>query len=52
MITFGILLVLAIIAAIIALAVGAGFLAVFGDLLICTLIIVGLVKLFRRKKKK
>ena len=27
------------------------FLTVFGDLIICILIIVGIVKLFRRKKK-
>lgn len=51
MVTFGILLVLAGIAAAVALALGTGFLAVFGDLLIGILIVVGLVKLFRRKKK-
>ncbi len=45
-----ILLAVAIVAAIIALAFGAGFIAVFGDLIVCGLIICLLVKLFRRKK--
>lgn len=50
MITFGILLTIAIVALVIALACGAGFIAVFGDLILCGLIIFGLIKLFRRKK--
>lgn len=55
MITFTILLVtlltVAIVVASIALACGAGFIAAFGDLIICGLVIYGLVKLFRRKRK-
>lgn len=54
MITLAILLVsilaIAIVGSIIALAFGAGFIAVFGDLIICALIIYGLVRLFRRRK--
>lgn len=50
MITFSILLIAAIIIASIALAFGAGLFAVFGDLIICGLIIALFVKLFRRKK--
>lgn len=54
MITFSILsialLVIAVVATIIALACGAGFIAVFGDLIVCGLIIGLLIKLFRRKK--
>ena len=54
MITFTILLVtllaVAIVVASIALACGAGFIAAFGDLIVCGLIFWLLVKLFRRKK--
>ena len=54
MITFTILLVavlaVAIVAACIALACGAGFIAAFGDLIVCGLIIGLIVKLFRRRK--
>lgn len=50
MITFTILLAIAIVAALIALVCGAGFIAVFGDLIVCGLIIWLLVKIFRRKK--
>lgn len=44
------LVILATVAAIIALACGAGFVAVFGDAIICVLIIWVLVKLFRRRR--
>ena len=44
------LLVVAIVAALALLAGGAGLILTFGDLLVCGLIIVGLVKLFNRKK--
>lgn len=54
MITFSILLLAALvigfIAAIIALACGAGFIVMFGDVIVCALIIVLLVKMFKRKK--
>lgn len=54
MITFTILLIAAIILAIVAAYVliicGAGFVAVFGDLIVFGLIIALLFKLFRRKK--
>lgn len=54
MITFTILLItilaIAIVAACIALACGAGFIAAFGDLIVCGLIIWLFVKLFRRRK--
>ena len=51
MITFSILLVVAlIIAAIVAICCGAVVFA-FGDLILCGIIIAGIVKLFRRKKK-
>ena len=54
MITFSILttilLAVAIVAAIVALAFGGGFVVVFGDLIVCGFIIWALVKLFRRKK--
>lgn len=50
MITFSILLVILLTLAAILAVFGAGFLAVFGDLLICGLIIFGLVKLFRPRK--
>lgn len=50
MITFSILMIaLLIIATVLALC-GAGLLAVFGDLIICGLIIALIIKLFRRKK--
>lgn len=44
------LLVLAILVASVVLAVGAGFIALFGDVIICVLIIALLIKLIRRKK--
>lgn len=50
MITFTILTIILLIAVAIALTFGAGLLAVFGDLIVCGLIIWLLVKLFRRKK--
>ena len=50
MITFSILMIVLLVIATILAAFGAGFLAVFGDILVCGLIIYGLVKLFRRKK--
>ena len=50
MITFTILLTVAIVIASIVLACGAGIFAVFGDLIVCGLIIWLLVKLFRRRK--
>ena len=54
MITFSILLTVllavAFVVATIALACGAGFIAVFGDLIICGLVIALIVKLFKRKK--
>ena len=51
MITFTILLAVVILTALVALAFGVGFLAAFGDIVVCGLILWGLVKLFRRKKK-
>lgn len=45
-----IVLTIAVIASIIAVALGAGVIAVFGDLIVFGLIIWVLVKLFRRKK--
>lgn len=54
MITFSVLLIvllaIALVTAIIALVGGAGLIAVFGDLIICGLIVGLLVKIFRRKK--
>ena len=54
MITFSILtvslLAIAIITAIIALACGAGFFVVFGDFIVCGLIIALIVKLFKGRK--
>ena len=50
MITFSILLTIAIVIVSVVLAFGTGFLAVFGDLIICGLIIGLLVKLFKRRK--
>ena len=54
MITFSVLLIalltVAIVAALVILAGGAGLLLTVGDLIVCVLIIVGLIKLFRRKK--
>ena len=50
MITFSILLaVLLIVVTIVAIVVGS-VIVVFGDLIVCGLIIWGLVKLFKRKK--
>lgn len=45
-----VLLALAVIAAFFALVWGAGFIVVFGDLVVCGLIIWLLVKLFKRGK--
>lgn len=54
MITFTILLItllsVAFVIATIAMACGAGFIAAFGDLIVCGLILWLLVKLFRRRK--
>lgn len=54
MITLSILTItilsIAIIAAVIALTCGAGFIVAFGDLIVCGLIIALLFKLFKRKK--
>ena len=54
MITFTILLIALlaaiIVTGIIALVCGAGFVVVFGDAIICVLIISLLVKLFKRRK--
>lgn len=54
MITFTILLIallgIAVVAGTIALACGAGFIAIFGDLIVCGLIIGLLVKLFKGRK--
>ena len=54
MITFTILLTalltVAIVAAVIAVACGAGFVALFGDLIICGLLIWIIVRLFRRRR--
>ena len=45
-----VLLTIAIIGAAIAVMCGAGFIVAFGDIIIAALIIVGLFKLFKRKK--
>jgi len=45
-----ILLAVAIVAAVITLMCGAGFIVAFGDVIICGLVIALLVKLFKRKK--
>ena len=45
-----IVLAIVIVAAAIALVCGAGFIAVFGDLIVAALIIGLIVKLFKRKK--
>lgn len=45
-----VLLAVAIVATIIALAAGVGFVAVFGDLIVFGLIVALIVKLFKRKK--
>lgn len=54
MVTFCILLLAALvigfIAAIIAVACGAGFVIAFGDIIVCALIIALFIKLFTRKK--
>lgn len=56
MITFTFLAVILLaIMLVVALVLGVSltaFFAVFGDLIVCILLIIGLVKLFRRKKKK
>ena len=44
------LLALAIMTAVALLLGGAGILVVFGDLIVCALIIAGIVRLFKRKK--
>jgi hypothetical protein len=46
-----ILLIVATIVAAIALACGAGFVVLFGDLIVCGLIIWLFVKLFKRRKR-
>lgn len=51
MITFTILLALVSILLTIVFTLGMSIAALFGDLLVCVLIIWALVKLFRRKKK-
>ena len=45
-----ILISIAIVAAVIALACGAGFIVAFGDLIVAALIIGLIIKLFKRKK--
>ena len=45
-----VLLAIAIIAAVIALVCGAGFIAVFGDIIVAALIIGLIIKLFNGKK--
>ena len=45
-----ILLTIAIIAAVITLACGAGFIVVFGDIIVAALIIGLIIKLFKKKK--
>lgn len=45
-----ILLTIAIIAAVITLACGAGFIVVFGDIFVAALIIGLIIKLFKKKK--
>ena len=54
MITFTLLtialLIIATVIAIVALTCGAGLIAVFGDLIVCGLIIALFVKLFTKKK--
>lgn len=51
MITLTALLIVAIVGAIIALACGAAFIVVFGDLIVFGMIVWLLIKLFKRKKK-
>lgn len=46
------LLVMAIVSALALLAGGAGLIAVFGDILVAGLIVLGIIKLFKRKKKE
>ena len=43
--------VLVIIAAVFLLVGGGAFITVFGDLIVCILIIMGLVKLIKRKRR-
>lgn len=45
-----VLLAIVIFAAVIALVCGAGFVAVFGDVIVAVLIISLIIKLFKRKK--
>ena len=45
------LIAMAIVSALVLLVGGAGFLVVFGDLIVCGLILWGIIKLFTRKKK-
>lgn len=49
-ILLGIITAIAIIAVITAIAAGAGFIAVFGDVIVFGLIIWLIIKIFRRKK--
>ena len=51
MITFSILLALAISLLSIVFTFGIGIAVVFGDLIVCGLILWALIKLFQRKKK-
>ena len=54
MITFSVLLIALLVvltvAALVVLASGAGLILVFGDLIVCGLILWGIIKLFKRKK--
>lgn len=50
MITFTVLTIILLIVAAILGICATGFLAVFGDLILCGLIIALIIKLFRRKK--
>lgn len=52
MITFSILMIVLLAVAVILATCCAGFLAVFGDLIVCGLIIALVVKLFKPKKEK
>ena len=44
------LLAIAIVAAVITVMCGAGFIVAFGDVIICGLVIALIIKLFKRKK--
>jgi hypothetical protein len=50
MITFTVLTIAVLLVAAVLGIVGTGFLAIFGDLIVCGMIIGLIVKLFRRKK--